>query len=76
VSTLAEIEKAAANLSKLEKHELMMFLDAQLRSEPNGPVVRMLPPAQRAADLLEWATGHESGPGLPDCATGRDAIYN
>jgi hypothetical protein len=33
-------------------------------------------PAERAADLLKWASAHNDGPGLPDAAVGRDAIYD
>ena len=33
-------------------------------------------PAERAADLQRWAASHERGPGLPDTAIGRDAIYD
>jgi hypothetical protein len=76
MSTLAEIEKAAEKLSPQQKQELMLFLGAQLRTESNGHVPRNLSPAERAADLKRWAAGHERGPGLPDSAIGRDAIYD
>lgn len=33
-------------------------------------------PEERAADLLRWAASHRVGPGLPDAAVGRDAIYD
>jgi hypothetical protein len=76
MSTLAEIEKAAAKLPQQQKHELMLFLDAQLRGETNGHAPRNLSPAERAVDLQRWAASHERGPGLPDSAIGRDAIYD
>ena len=76
MSTLAEIENAAVKLSPQQMQELMRFLGAQLsaRSEDHAP--RTLPPAERAADLKRWAAAHERGPGLPDSAIGRDAIYD
>ena len=73
--TLAEIEKAAEKLPQQQKQELMQFLGAQLR-ETNGNGQRKLSPAERAADLQRWASSHERGPGLPDSAIGRDAIYD
>lgn len=76
VSTLAEIEKAAEKLPPAQKRELMLFLSAQLRAEANGRAVRNLSPAERAADLQQWAASHERGPGLADSAIGRDAIYD
>ena len=76
MSTLPEIEKAVEKLSPLEKHELMQFLGAQLPAKGDGHISHNLPPAERAADLRRWATSHEPGPGLPDSATGRDAIYD
>jgi hypothetical protein len=76
MSTLAEIENAMRNLSPQEKQELMLFLGAQLRAEANGHAPRNLAPAERAAELRRWATSHERGPGLPDSAIGRDAIYD
>ena len=33
-------------------------------------------PEERAADILRWAASHPDGPGLPDTAVGRDAIYD
>ena len=75
MSTLAEIEKAAEKLSMEQNLELIRFLDGQLRAESSGRIPRNLSPAERAADLEQWAAGHERGPGLPDFATGRDAIY-
>lgn len=75
VLTLAEIEKAAENLSPQQKKELILFLGAQLLAESNGHPTRKLKPAERAADLKRWAATHERGPGLPDYAIGRDAIY-
>lgn len=33
-------------------------------------------PEERAADLIRWAASHHGGPGLPDAAVGRDAIYD
>jgi len=62
VSTLAEIEKAAAKLSPQQKQELMLFLGAQLRTESNGHAPRNLSSAERAADLKRWAASHERGP--------------
>ena len=76
MSTLAEIERAAERLSPQQKRELLLFLSAQLRAETNGQAPRNLPPAERAADLQRWAASHDHGPGLPDSATGRDAIYD
>ena len=76
MSTLAEIEQAAEKLSLRQKLELMRFLGAQLHAETNGDSPRNLPPAERAADLKRWAASHERGPGLPDSAIGRDAIYD
>jgi hypothetical protein len=76
MSTLAEIEQAAEKLSPEQKRELMLFLGGQLRADTNGHAPRKLPPAERAADLQRWAASHERGPGLPDSATGRDAIYD
>ena len=76
MSTLVEIEEAAAKLSPQQKRELMLFLGGQLRADTNGHAPRKLPPAERAADLQRWAASHERGPGLPDSAIGRDAIYD
>lgn len=76
MSTLAEIEKAAEKLSPAQKQELMRFLGEQLRTEANGQTPRLLPPAERAADLQRWAASHERGPGLPVSALDRDAIYD
>ncbi|MEO5802062.1 MAG: hypothetical protein ABIR24_00915 [Verrucomicrobiota bacterium] len=73
MSTLAEIERAAAALPSEQKQELMLFLGAQLRVENKA---RDHSPAERAADLKRWAASHERGPGLPDSAIGRDAIYD
>ena len=76
MSTLTEIELAAEKLSPKQKQELMLFLGAWLRAESNGNGERKLSPAERAADLQRWAASHERGPGLPDSAIGRDAIYD
>lgn len=76
MSTLAEIEKAVEKLSPEQKQELMSFLGGQLRVESSGRIPRHLSPAERAADLERWAASHERGPGLPDSAIGRDAIYD
>ena len=76
MSTLSEIEKAAEKLSSQQKQELIQFLGALLRAESNGPAFRSLQPAERAADLRRWAASHERGPGLPNSAIGRDAIYD
>ena len=76
MSTLAEIEQAAEKLSPPQKQKLMQFLGARLRGEANGNGERKLSPAERAADLQRWAASHERGPGLPDSAIGRDAIYD
>jgi hypothetical protein len=76
MSMLADIEKAVEKLSSQQKQELIRFLDALLRAESNGRAIRSLPPADRAADLKRWAASHEPGPGLPDSAIGRDAIYD
>ena len=76
MSTLAEIVKAAEKLSSQQKQELIQFLSGLLSAESNGRAVRNLPPAERAADLKRWAASHERGPGLPNSAIGRDAIYD
>ena len=76
MSSLAEIEAAAAALPPEQKQELMLFLGARLRAESNGHAPRKLSPDERAADLKRWAASHERGPGLPDAAVGRDAIYD
>ena len=76
VSMLAEIERAAQKLSPEQKRELLLFLSTQLRAEANGDAPLNLAPAERAADLQRWAASHERGPGLPDSAIGRDAIYD
>ena len=76
MSTLAEIEQAVEKLSPQQKQELMRFLGARLRTETNGRAPHNLPPVERAADLQRWAASHEPGPGLPDSAIGRDAIYD
>ena len=76
MSTLAEIEQAAGKLSPEQKRELMRFLGVELQADANGSAPRTLPPAERAADLQRWAASHKRGPGLPDSATGRDAIYD
>ncbi len=76
MSTLAEIQRAAGRLPAQQKQELMRHLGAQLRAGTNGHAARQLPPAERAADLKRWAASHERGPGLPDSAVGRDAIYD
>jgi hypothetical protein len=75
MSSLAEIEQAAEKLSPQQKQELMLFLGAHLRTT-NGNGQHKLAPAERAADLQRWAASHERGPGLPDSAIGRDAIYD
>jgi hypothetical protein len=74
MNTLGDIEKAAAELSSLQKRELIRFLDGLLRAESIGPALRN-PPAERAEDLKRWAASHERGPGLPNSAVGRDTIY-
>jgi hypothetical protein len=76
MSTLAEIEQATEQLSPQQKQELMQFLGAQLRGETNGTGHGKLSPAERAVDLQRWAASHERGPGLPNSAIGRDAIYD
>lgn len=76
MSTLAEIENAAVKLPPQQMQELLRFLGAQLNPRSEGPVPRSLPPAERAGDLKGWAAAHERGPGLPDSAIGRDAIYD
>jgi hypothetical protein len=76
MSTLAEIEQAVEKLPTQQKQQLMLFLDAKLREERNGQFPSRLSPAERAADLKRWAASHERGPGLPDSAIGRDAIYD
>lgn len=75
MSSLAEIEQAAEKLSPQQKQELMLFLGAQLRAT-SGNGQHKLSPSERAADLQRWAASHERGPGLPDSAIGRDAIYD
>ena len=76
MSTLVEIEQAAEKLSPQQKQELMLFLGARLRTETNGNGHGKLSPTERAVDLQRWAASHERGPGLPDTAIGRDAIYD
>ena len=76
MSTLADIEKAVEKLSSQQKQELIQFLSALLRAESNGRAIRSLPPAERAEDFKRWAASHERGPGLPNSAIGRDAIYD
>ena len=76
MSTLSEIENAAVKLPPQQMQELMCFLGAQLSIQSEGQAPRSLPPAERAADLNRWAAAHERGPGLPDSAIGRDAIYD
>ena len=76
MSTLAEIEKAAEKLTPEQKRQLVLSLSAQLRADMNGRAPRNLSPSERAADLRRWAATHERGPGLPESATGRDAIYD
>ena len=76
MSTLADIEKAVEKLSSQQKQELIQFLSALLRAESNGRAIRSLPPAEGAEDLKRWAASHERGPGLPNSAIGRDAIYD
>ena len=73
---LADIERAVKKLSSEEKKELLEFLAALLRAESNGRAVRNLSPGERAEDLKRWAASHERGPGLPNSAIGRDAIYD
>ena len=75
MSSLAEIEKAAEALPPEQKQELILFLGARLR-EANGNGRHHFSPAERAADLRQWAASHQRGPGLPDSAIGRDAIYD
>ena len=76
MKTLSEIEKAVEKLSSEQKQELIEFLSALLQQESKGPTRRDFAPAERAADLERWAASHETGPGLPDSALGRDAIYD
>ena len=76
MKTLSEIEKAVEKLSSDQKQELIEFLSALLQRESKGPARRDFAPAERAADLERWAGSHEPGPGLPDSALGRDAIYD
>ena len=76
MTTLAEIEMAAEKLSLQQKQELMQFLGAHLWPTGNAQISHKLSPAERAEDLRRWAASHERGPGLPDSAIGRDAIYD
>jgi hypothetical protein len=76
MSTLAEIEKAAQALSPQQKRKLISFLGAQLQADSRSRVPRDLPPGERAAEFRRWAGAHEPGPGLPDSAVGREAIYD
>jgi hypothetical protein len=73
---LADIEKAVKKLSSEEKQELLEFLATLLRAESNGHAIRNLSLRERAEDLKRWASNHERGPGLPNSAIGRDAIYD
>ncbi len=75
MSSLAEIERAAEALPPEQQQKLMLFLGARLRAI-RGQDGHPLPPAERAADLRRWAASHERGPGLPDFAVGREAIYD
>ena len=68
--------KAVEKLSLQQKQELIQFLGALLRAESSGRAIRSLPPAERAQELKRWAASHEPGPGLPNSAIGRDAIYD
>jgi len=73
--SLADIEKAAEALPPEQKQELMLFLGSRLQT-PSDDGFWKLSPAERAADFRRWAASHEGGPGLPDSAVGRDAIYD
>jgi hypothetical protein len=75
MSSLAEIERAAEALPLEQKRKLMLFLGAHLH-EASGHDPRKLSPAERADDLRRWVASHEGGPGLPNSAIGRDAIYD
>lgn len=75
MSTLAEIENAAVKLSPQQMQELMRFLGEHLAVKNDSRALRNLSPAEREEDLKRWAASHERGPGLPDFAVGRDAIY-
>jgi hypothetical protein len=33
-------------------------------------------PQERAGDILQWASSHRNGPGLPDEAVTRESIYD
>ena len=76
MSTLAEIEQAVEKLSPEQKRELVRFLGSQFPDEARADLPRKLPPSERAAELQRWAASHERGPGLPESAIGRDAIYD
>ena len=76
MSKLADIEKAVEKLSTQQKQELLEFLASLLQAESNGRAIRNLPPAERSEDLKRWAASHQGGPGLPNSAIGRDAIYD
>ena len=69
MSTLAELPPE-------QKQKLMLFLGAQLRTEVKGYHGSLFSPVERAAELKRWAALHKDGPGLPDTAIGRDAIYD
>jgi hypothetical protein len=75
MSSLAEIVKAAEALPPEQQQKLMLFLGARLPAASEDGRWN-LSPAERAADLRRWAASHEGGPGLPDTAIGRDAIYD
>jgi hypothetical protein len=76
MSTLAEIEQAVEKLSLEQKRELVRFLGSQFPEDERTDLPRRLPPSERAAELQRWASNHERGPGLPESAIGRDAIYD
>jgi hypothetical protein len=76
MSKLADIEKAVEKLSSQQKQELLEFLAALLQAESNRHGIRNLTPSERAEELKQWAASHDRGPGLPNSAIGRNAIYD
>jgi hypothetical protein len=52
------------------------FLAALLQAESNRHGIRNLTPSERAEELKQWAASHDRGPGLPNSAIGRNAIYD
>jgi hypothetical protein len=52
MTTLAEIESAAAALSDAEKHQLMLFLAARLKAQASTPVETSLLSGESMTDWM------------------------